>query len=253
MKAQYFDLKGKRALVSGGASGIGSSIVEHLCEQGVEVYFFDIDKKEAQKTIYRIKKKKFKIPTFVKCNIKKIQKYKTSILNIIKKKGPIDILVNNASNDQRHSLEEITEKYWDERMAINLKHYLFSIQTVKKSMVKNKGGSIINLGSVSWVRGAVMFPVYSVAKAGIYGLTRSLARDLGKHNIRINSIAPGSIATERQSKLWLNSKFKKEILKNQCLSKQLLPEDVSKMVLFLASDVSSGCTKQNFTVDGGLT
>ena len=253
MKAQYFDLKGKRALVSGGASGIGSSIVEHLCEQGLEVYFFDIDKKEAQKTIYRIKKKKFKIPTFIKCNIKKIQKYKTSILNIIKKKGPIDILVNNASNDQRHSLEEITEKYWDERMAINLKHYLFSIQTVKKSMVKNKGGSIINLGSVSWVRGAVMFPVYSVAKAGIYGLTRSLARDLGKHNIRINSIAPGSIATERQSKLWLNSKFKKEILKNQCLSKQLLPEDVSKMVLFLASDVSSGCTKQNFTVDGGLT
>lgn len=253
MKAQYFDLKGKRALVSGGASGIGSSIVEHLCEQGVEVYFFDIDKKEAQKTIYRIKKKKFKIPTFIKCNIKKIQKYKTSILNIIKKKGPIDILVNNASNDQRHSLEEITEKYWDERMAINLKHYLFAIQTVKKSMVKNKGGSIINLGSVSWFRGAVMFPAYSIAKAGIYGLTRSLARDLGEHNIRINSIAPGSIATERQSKLWLNPKFKKEILKKQCLSRQLLPQDVSKMVLYLASDVSSGCTKQNFTVDGGLT
>ena len=253
MKAQYFDLKGKRALVSGGASGIGSSIVEHLCEQGVEVYFFDIDKKEAQKTIYRIKKKKFKIPTFIKCNIKKIQKYKTLILDIIKKKGPIDILVNNASNDQRHSLEEITEKYWDERMAINLKHYLFAIQTVKKSMVKNKGGSIINLGSVSWFRGAVMFPAYSIAKAGIYGLTRSLARDLGEHNIRINSIAPGSIATERQSKLWLNPKFKKEILKKQCLSRQLLPQDVSKMVLYLASNVSSGCTKQNFTVDGGLT
>jgi NAD(P)-dependent dehydrogenase (short-subunit alcohol dehydrogenase family) len=253
MKAEYFDLKGKRALVSGGASGIGSSIVEHLCEQGVEVYFFDIDKKEAQKTIYRIKKKKFKIPTFIECNIKKIQKYKTSILNIIKKKGQIDILVNNASNDQRHSLEEITEKYWDERMAINLKHYLFAIQTVKKSMIKNKGGSIINLGSVSWFRGAVMFPAYSIAKAGIYGLTRSLARDLGEHNIRINSIAPGSIATERQSKLWLNPKFKKEILKKQCLSRQLLPQDVSKMVLYLASDVSSGCTKQNFTVDGGLT
>ena len=253
MKVKYFDLKGKRALVSGGASGIGSSIVEHLCEQGVEVYFFDIDKKEAQKTIYRIKKKKFRIPTFIKCNIKKIQKYKTSILDIIKKKGPIDILVNNASNDQRHSLEEITEKYWDERMAINLKHYLFAIQTVKKSMVKNKGGSIINLGSVSWFRGAVMFPAYSIAKAGIYGLTRSLARDLGEHNIRINSIAPGSIATERQSKLWLNPKFKKEILKKQCLSRQLLPQDVSKMVLYLASDISSGCTKQNFTVDGGLT
>ena len=149
-------------------------------------------------------------------------------------------------------LEKITEKYWDDRMAINLKHYLFAIQAVKKSMIKNKGGSIINLGSVSWVRGAVMFPAYSTAKAGIHGLTRSLARDLGKYNIRINSIAPGSIATARQSKLWLNPKFKKEILKNQALKKQLLPEDVSRMVLYLASDVSSGSTKQNFTVDAGL-
>ena len=252
MKVKYFDLKDKRALVSGGASGIGASIVEHLCEQGVEVYFFDINKNEAKKTINKIKKKKFKTPSFLECNIKNIKKYKSSILNIIKKQGPIDILVNNASNDQRHSLEKITEKYWDDRMSINLKHYLFAIQTVKKSMMKNKGGSIINLGSVSWVRGAVMFPVYSTAKAGIHGLTRSLARDLGKHNIRINSIAPGSIATVRQSKLWLNSKFKREILKNQALKKQLLPEDVSKMVLFLASDVSSGCTKQNFTVDAGL-
>ena len=253
MKVEYFDLRGKRALVSGGASGIGASIVEHLCEQGVEVYFFDINKNEAKKTINKIKKKKFKTPSFVECNIKNIKKYKSSILNILKKQGPIDILINNASNDQRHSLEKITEKYWDDRMAINLKHYLFAIQAVKKSMIKNKGGSIINLGSVSWVRGAVMFPAYSTAKAGIHGLTRSLARDLGKYNIRINSIAPGSIATERQSKLWLNPKFKKEILKKQCLSRQLLPQDVSKMVLYLASDISSGCTKQNFTVDGGLT
>ena len=252
MKVEYFDLRGKRALVSGGASGIGASIVEHLCEQGVEVYFFDINKNEAKKTINKIKKKKFKTPSFVECNIKNIKKYKSSILNIIKKQGPIDILINNASNDQRHSLEKITEKYWDDRMAINLKHYLFAIQAVKKSMIKNKGGSIINLGSVSWVRGAVMFPAYSTAKAGIHGLTRSLARDLGEYNIRINSISPGSIATERQSKLWLNPKFKKEILKNQALKKQLLPEDVSKMVLYLASDVSSGSTKQNFTVDAGL-
>ena len=162
-------------------------------------------------------------------------------------------MVNNASNDQRHSLEQITEKYWDDRIAINLKHYLFAIQAVKKGMIKNKGGSIINLGSVSWIRGAVMFPVYSTSKAAIYGLTRSLAKDLGKYNIRINSISPGSIVTERQSKLWLNSKFKEEILKKQSLKKQLLPDDISKMVLFLASEVSSGCTKQNFTVDGGLT
>ena len=253
MKVQYFDLKNKRVLISGGASGIGSSIVEHFCEQGSEVYFVDINKKLAQKTISKIKKRKLKNPIFIECNIKNIKKYKSLIFNIIKTKGPIDILVNNASNDERHSLEQITEKYWDERMTINLKHYLFAIQSVKKSMMKNKGGSIINLGSVSWVRGAVMFPAYSIAKAGIYGLTRSLAKDLGKYNIRINSIAPGSIATERQSKLWLNPKFKNEILKNQCLKRQLLPKDVSRIVLYLASDVSSGCTKQNFTVDAGLT
>ena len=252
MKAQYFDLKNKRALISGGASGIGSSIVEHLCEQSVEVYFIDIDTKAAQKTINKIKRKKLKIPKFVKCDVKNIKKLKLSIQKIIKQ-GPINILINNASNDQRHSLEQITEKYWDERMAINLKHYLFSIQAVKKSMINNKGGSIINLGSVSWVRGAVMFPAYSIAKAAIHGLTRSLANDLGKDNIRINSIAPGSIATERQSKLWLNTKFKNEILEKQSIKKQLLSEDVASMVLYLASDVSSGCTKQNFIVDGGLT
>ena len=253
MKAQYFDLKNKRVFVSGGASGIGSSIVEHFCEQGSEVYFVDINKKLAQKTINKIKKKKLKNPIFIECNVKNIKKYRSLIINIIKTKGPIDILVNNASNDQRHSLEQITEKYWDDRIAINLKHYLFAIQAVKKGMIKNKGGSIINLGSVSWIRGAVMFPVYSTSKAAIYGLTRSLAKDLGKYNIRINSISPGSIVTERQSKLWLNSKFKEEILKKQSLKKQLLPDDISKMVLFLASEVSSGCTKQNFTVDGGLT
>ena len=252
MKVQYFDLKNKRVLISGGASGIGSSIVEHFCEQGSEVYFVDINKKLAQKTISKIKKRKLKNPIFKECNIKNIKKYKSLIQSIIKKKGSIDILVNNASNDQRHTLEEVTEKYWDERMAVNLKHYLFAIQTVKKSMIKNKGGSIINLSSVSWIRGAVTFPAYSTAKAAIYGLTKSLARDLGQHNIRINSIAPGSVATKRQSKLWLNSRFKKEILDNQCLKKQLLPEDVSRMVLYLASDVSSGCTKQNFTVDAGL-
>ena len=191
MKAQYFDLKNKRVFVSGGASGIGSSIVEHFCEQGSEVYFVDINKKLAQKTISKIKKRKLKNPIFKECNIKNIKKYKSLIFNIIKTKGPIDILVNNASNDQRHTLEQITEKYWDDRIAINLKHYLFAIQAVKKGMIKNKGGSIINLGSVSWIRGAVMFPVYSSSKAAIYGLTRSLAKDLGKYNIRINSISPG--------------------------------------------------------------
>ena len=252
MKVKYSDLKNKRIFITGGGSGIGASIVEHFCEQGSKVYFVDINVKDSKKLIAIINKKKFKKPTFIECNLLDIKKLQKIIKKIVSSKGTIHSLINNAANDERHTTEEVDEKYYENRMAINLKHYFFAIQAVKKSMIKNKGGSIINLGSVSWIRGAVMFPAYSTAKAAIYGLTKSLARDLGQHNIRINSIAPGSVATKRQSKLWLNPKFKKEILDDQCLKKQILPEDVSRMVLYLASDVSSGCTKQNFTVDGGL-
>ena len=241
------NLKNKIALVTGAGNGIGKACAIALAEAGASLIIVSRTKKDLDQVSKIIKKFRSKCISYV-CDVTKYSEIKS----VIDSQKRIDILVNNASNDQRHSLEKITEKYWDDRMAINLKHYLFAIQSVKKSMIKNKGGSIINLGSVSWVRGAVMFPAYSIAKAGIHGLTKSLARDLGKHNIRINSIAPGSIATARQSKLWLNPKFKQEILKNQALKKQLLPEDVSKMVLFLASDVSSGCTKQNFTVDAGL-
>ena len=246
------DLNGKVALITGGSRGVGAATALKLARQGCHVAINCNQTLERAKQIagecQAIGVKVLVVPGDVSLD----RDCRRIVSETIESFGQLDILINNASNDQRHSLENITEKYWDERMAINLKHYLFAIQSVKKSMVKNKGGSIINLGSVSWVRGAVMFPAYSTAKAGIHGLTRSLARDLGKYNIRINSIAPGSIATARQSKLWLNPKFKKEILKNQALKKQLLPEDVSKMVLFLASDISSGCTKQNFTVDAGL-
>ena len=251
----------KVAIVTGAGGGLGRCHALQLAERGANIVVNDLggsvdgtggSSEAAEKVVDEIKSAGGNAiangsSVTDKAGVKKL------VDDTMTAFGRIDILVNNASNDQRHSLESITEKFWDNRMAINLKHYLFAIQTVKKSMVKNKGGSIINLGSVSWVRGVVMFPAYSTAKAGIHGLTRSLARDLGKHNIRINSIAPGSISTARQSKLWLNSKFKKEILRNQALKKQLLPDDVSKMVLFLASDVSSGCTKQNFTVDAGLT
>tara|TARA_Y100000590_G_C15694757_1_gene1004697 strand:+ start:742 stop:1491 length:750 start_codon:yes stop_codon:yes gene_type:complete len=249
MKVEYFDLINKKVFISGGADGIGSSIVEKFCEQKAEVIFVDINIKKAKKLIKNIKKKKIKIPKFFKCNVLDIKK----LQSIINKNGPFDILVNNAGNDERHSFENVNEKYFKNRIDMNLKHYFFSAKAVKKGMIKNKGGSIINLSSICWIRGAPGFILYSSAKSAIFGLTKSLARELGKYNIRVNSICPGSIATERQIKLWLKPKLKKEIMSLQCLNRQLLPDDIANMTLYLASDVSSGCTKQNFIVDAGIT
>ncbi len=249
MKVKYFDLVDKKVFISGGADGIGSSLVEHFCEQGSEVIFVDINANKAKKLIKNIKKRNFNLPKFFKCNILNIKK----LQNIIQKNGPFDILLNNAGNDQRHSIYNATEKYFKNRFDVNLKHYFFSIKAVKEGMIKKKGGSIINLSSTCWIRGASGFILYASAKSAIIGLTRSFAKELGKYNIRVNSISPGSIATERQVKLWLKPKLKKEIMSLQSLKKQLTPNDVSNMALYLASDVSSGCTKQNFIVDAGIT
>lgn len=249
MKAKYFDLINKKVFISGGADGIGYSIVEHFCEQDAEVLFVDINVKKAKKLINNIKKKKFKLPKFFKCNILDINK----LQNIINKNGPFDILINNAGNDQRHSIHNVTEKYFKNRLDVNLRHYFFSAKAVKKGMIKRRGGSIINLSSICWIRGAPGFILYSSAKSAIFGLTRSLARELGKYNIRVNSISPGSIATERQIKLWLKPKLKKELMSLQSLKFQLMPDDIANMTLYLASESSSGCTKQNFIVDAGIT
>ena len=249
MKAKYFDLINKKVFISGGADGIGYSIVEHFCEQDAEVLFVDINVKKAKKLINNIKKKKIKLPKFFKCNILDINK----LQNIINKNGPFDILINNAGNDQRHSIHNVTEKYFKNRLDVNLRHYFFSAKAVKKGMIKRRGGSIINLSSICWIRGAPGFILYSSAKSAIFGLTRSLARELGKYNIRVNSISPGSIATERQIKLWLKPKLKKELMSLQSLKFQLMPDDIANMTLYLASESSSGCTKQNFIVDAGIT
>ena len=252
MKVKYSDLKNKRVFVSGGGSGIGASIVEHFCEQNSEVYFIDIDVKASNKLIKSIKKKKLKAPNFIECNILDVKKLQKIIKDIITKKGPIHCLVNSAANDDRHSTDQVDEKYWDNRMNINLKHYFFAAQSVVKGMKKIKSGSIVNLSSVSWMLGEGDKVVYETAKSAVVGLTRSFAQEFGKYNIRTNSVIPGSIATERQIKHWLTPKYKKLILDSQALKRQLKPEDVSKLVLFLSSDQSSGCTKQSFVVDAGI-
>jgi NAD(P)-dependent dehydrogenase (short-subunit alcohol dehydrogenase family) len=252
MKVKYLDLKNKRVFISGGGSGIGASIVEHFCEQNSEVYFIDIDVKASNKLIKSIKKKKLKAPNFIECNILDVKKLQKIIKDIITKKGPIHCLVNSAANDDRHSTDQVDEKYWDNRMNINLKHYFFAAQSVVKGMKKIKSGSIVNLSSVSWMLGEGDKVVYETAKSAVVGLTRSFAQEFGKYNIRTNSVIPGSIATERQIKHWLTPKYKKLILDSQALKRQLKPEDVSKLVLFLSSDQSSGCTKQSFVVDAGI-
>tara|TARA_B100001564_G_scaffold262374_1_gene224054 strand:- start:291 stop:1052 length:762 start_codon:yes stop_codon:yes gene_type:complete len=253
MKVKYLDLENKRVFITGGGSGIGASIVEHFCEQNSEVYFIDIDIKASNKLINKIKKKKLKVPKFIECNILDIKKLQNIIKDIIVKKGPIHCLINSAANDDRHTTEQVDEQYWENRMSINLKHYFFAAQAVIKGMKKIKSGSIVNLSSVSWMLGEGDKVVYETAKAAVVGLTRSFAQEFGKYNIRTNSVIPGSIATERQIKHWLTPRYKKLILNSQALKRQLKPEDVSKLVLFLSSDQSSGCTKQSFIIDGGIT
>ena len=253
MSVKYSDLKSKRIFITGGGSGIGASIVEHFCEQGSEVYFVDINLIETKKLLKKIKKNKFRSPTFLECNLLDIKKLEKIIRKIISTKGVINVLINNAANDDRHTTDQVDEKYWQNRMDINLKHYFFAAKAVIKGMKKIKAGSIINLSSVSWMLGEGDKVVYETAKSAVVGLTRSFAKEYGKYNIRTNSVVPGSIVTERQIKHWLTPKYKKLILESQALKRQLKPNDVAQLVLFLASDQSSGCTKQSFIVDGGIT
>ena len=253
MSVKYSDLKSKRIFITGGGSGIGASIVEHFCEQGSEVYFVDINLIETKKLLKKIKKNKFRAPTFLECNLLDIKKLEKIIKKIISTKGVINVLINNAANDDRHTTDQVDEKYWQNRMDINLKHYFFAAKAVIKGMKKIKAGSIINLSSVSWMLGEGDKVVYETAKSAVVGLTRSFAKEYGKYNIRTNSVVPGSIVTQRQIKHWLTPKYKKLILESQALKRQLKPNDVAQLVLFLASDQSSGCTKQSFIVDGGIT
>ena len=251
MKVKYYDLKNKRVFVTGGGSGIGASIVEHFCEQGSEVYFIDINEDESKKLIEDIKNKNYILPTFIKCDLLNIKELQKTIADIISNKGPIDILINNAANDTRHKIDDVTEEYWNERINVNLRHFFFTVQSVKKSMIDNGGGAIINMGSTSWMVGQGGMAAYTAAKSGVVGLSRSFARDLGEFNIRVNSVVPGWVMTQRQIDLWLNDESEKELMKRQCLKEKLMPHELAQAVLFFSSEQSSGCTNQSYVVDKG--
>mgnify|MGYP001362553197 CR=1 FL=1 len=250
--ASYPSLKNKVVIVTGGASGIGESIVEQFVIQKSKVAFFDIQESLGKSLIQSMYEKHNIRPLFIKCNLKNIAELRESIQQVKKILGPISILINNAANDERHNIDDVTSEYWDDRMNINLKHYFFSTQSVYKDMKKLGKGTIVNIGSFSWMKGQGGMPGYTTAKSAIMGLTRTLARDLGVHNIRVNCVVPGWVITDRQKELWLTPEIEKQQLADQCIKRMLVPEDISKAVLFFASDQSSGCTAQNYVVDGGI-
>ena len=249
--ANFPSLKGKRVFVTGGGSGIGAAIVSALAEQGALVAFVDIAQESSEQLCRQVTESGWITPLFRRCDLRDIAALQETIRDFAAQIGDFDVLVNNAANDERHKLEDVTPAYWDDRIAINQRPAFFAVQAVAEGMRKKGGGSIINFSSISWHTSGGGFPVYTTAKASVLGLTRGLARDLGVHNIRVNTVTPGWVMTERQIALWLDEKGKEDIKRNQCLQGQLLPWHLARMVLFLAADDSAMCTAQEFIVDAG--
>jgi NAD(P)-dependent dehydrogenase (short-subunit alcohol dehydrogenase family) len=249
--AIYPSLEGRVVFITGGGSGIGESLVEHFCAQGSRVTFVDIAEAPARALVERVAAKGQAAPDFIRCDLRRIEELRAAIAATAEKQGPIRVLVSNAGNDDRHRSEEVSVEYWDERMAVNLRHQFFAAQAVRPQMRAAGGGSIINFGSITWMVGDGDCPAYVTAKAAITGLTRALARELGPENIRVNCMIPGWVMTERQVRLWLTPEGERQIDDRQCLKSRLYPPDIARMVLFLAADDSRMCASQNFIVDGG--
>ncbi|MGJ5049464.1 SDR family NAD(P)-dependent oxidoreductase [Bradyrhizobium oligotrophicum] len=245
----YPSLKDRAVLVTGGGSGIGEAIVRSFVGQGARVGFIDIDLEASQQVLASLPAEA-KVH-FAHADLRDIAALRAAVGGVREALGPITILVNNAARDDRHAIEDVTPDYWDERIAVNLKHQFFAAQAVAPDMIQAGGGAIVNLGSVSWVLGQGNMPCYTTAKSAIQGLTRALARDLGPSNIRVNSILPGWIMTERQQRMWLTPEGEAELMRRQCLKRKLVPDDIARVVLFFAADDSGACTNQNYIVDGG--
>ncbi|QPZ92491.1 SDR family NAD(P)-dependent oxidoreductase [Thioclava electrotropha] len=243
--ANYPSLKGKSVIVTGGASGIGALIVEGFAAQGAKVGFLDRDA-EGSAAIA----KRFGVD-YELCDLRDIAAMKEALARLREKIGPADVLVNNAARDDRHDWREIDAEYWDERQHTNLRHMFFAIQTVAPDMISKGAGSIINMGSNSWWEAGSGFPAYATAKAAVHGLTRTMARELGGHRIRVNTVVPGWIMTDRQKTLWATPEALEEHRRNQCLPDLIQPEYVARMVLFLASDDAAMCTANNYMVEAG--
>jgi len=248
--ATYPSLASKAVFVSGGGSGIGAMMVERFAGAGCRVAFCDVDDAASQSLLDRL------APAPVhyhRCDVRDIAALRATLSAVETQLGPLHVLVNNAARDDRHRMQDVTPDYWDERMAVNLRHHFFAAQAVAPSMARSGGGSIINMGSISWMRGIDGMVAYTTAKAAISGLTRTLARELGGSGIRVNSVVPGAILTQRQKDLWLTPEKDRAFIDGQCLKFRLTEDDVARAVLFLASDEARGITGHNLIVDAGLS
>ena len=248
---RYPSLRDLAVLITGGATGIGAALVEHFAVQESRVAFLDVDRAGATNLIEAIAPRAAHLPLFLRCDLRDITALRVAVREVESRIGPIRVLVNNAANDDRHNFAEVTPEYWDQRMDVNLRHHFFVAQAVAAGMTRAGGGSIINMSSIAWMIPSTGLPAYVTAKAGIVGLTRTLAKELGPANIRVNAVSPGAIMTERQRRLWMTPEYVAEVMQRQSLKRELLPEDVARLVLFLASDDSSAITGQNLVIDGG--
>ncbi len=250
--AHYPSLSGRRIFVTGGGSGIGAAIVAALAQQGARVAFVDVAEEASAGLVQRIASAGQPTPWWRRCDVRDVEDLQRAVAEAAAALGgDIEVLVNNVANDDRHTLESVTLQYWNERMAVNERPAFFAAQAVVPGMRRLGGGSIINLGSISWQTKQSDLPCYAIAKSSVNGLTRGLAGLLGPDRIRVNTVTPGWVMTERQMRLWLTPEGEREIDRNQCLPDRLQPEDIARMVLFLAADDSRMCTAQEFKVDAG--
>jgi len=249
--ARYPSLLDRVVLITGGGSGIGASMVEEFTLQGSRVAFLDIDETASQDLVRALSNRSARPPVFFPCDLTDIPALQAAIERVSTQLGAPEILVNNAGSDDRHDLASVTLDEWDQRMAVNLRHHFFAAQAVAETMKQRQSGSIINMSSIAWMIPSPRLPVYTTAKAAIVGLTRSLAHELGPSNIRVNCVLPGAIMTERQRRLWMSPSYEAEILSRQCLKRLLQSSEVSRLVLFLASDDSAGITNQSHIIDAG--
>lgn len=245
--AIYPDLEGATVIVTGGAGGIGEAITRAFVVQGARVGVLDLDVTRGEALAEALSPS----VEFIRCDVTDIPALQAAIEQVRARFGPIGILINNAAHDERHATLEVTEAYWDDRMAVNLKHQFFASQAVLPDMIASKKGAIVNLGSCSWIIGQGGMPAYTASKSAVLGLTRSLARDFGEHGVRVNAVAPGWIMTERQLELWVTLETEKDIYANQCIKRPLVPDDIARVVVFLSSEDASAITNQHYVVDGG--
>jgi NAD(P)-dependent dehydrogenase (short-subunit alcohol dehydrogenase family) len=252
--AVYPDLAGRSIFITGGGTGIGAALTRAFAHQGAKVVFVDIAEEDSSALVRQIRGEGVTHdPAFIRCDLRDIAALRAAVEQARQAHGDITVLLNNAANDQRHKPEDVTPEYWDERMAINQRPMFFAAQAIIPQMQHAGGGAIVNFGSVSWKLGQGGMPAYTMAKASVHGLTRGLARDYGKQNIRVNTLVPGWVMTKRQLTLWVTPEAEKQIDAGQCLAGRVMPENIADMALFLSSAASSMCSAQEFVVDGGWT